>query len=815
MPLPESGTLSLQCPRPGEATYSKPRQAMLLRMSQETLEALEGYPKQPEVEIELGANPGLYIGGVFFPMRLLKEDCPNELFLRTAPNSKSTHSKPTTPLKLYANVTGKGSINPQLGNKVHEKIRESTLMAEKQRTERKTILLEVPPDMPKPKKRKEPPQMLRKPPHLVDGHRNLSAPVTSQSTRVSSPATGVASSRPGPSTRVASPRPGLSAQAASPRTVPATRVASPHTVPSTRGASPRPPREDPLKSTRSRIIHCVATNDRTSDQILNMVGKNYSAAAREDLFRILEEVAERAPLPRGANRSSGPTWRLKTTSWIEVRPFDWGRLQTAEREELATQARAALRQLDIPETDPRWDPMWPRSRDSTPTVYSRNGSSAATPEGTKPETRIGIMSKDVKSKKIKPADGAKKRTASNVIVAKDEGVRPSREVMGKRKAKEEKAADSSGSSGDAPLARLAARRLPGSGFKATAGSSSVTPPALASPTVPQPPKKTKLVDVREGKRDAKDAPVPSGSANPGAQKKRKEPEQDRERPRERDRAREREAMRERDRERDSPAVQATGKKRKKVIDDDQDPEYPERGSAVGAIPKKRKTEPKRETKAERGRDKESDRESARGKNSEAAFKRPAKRDGSPLPPPRIKVKKEASPLPPLPPAQSLIPPSRPSTSERTAPVASSSSQKHSEHKRARGSSKLRRRSPIYTSSEDESEDPPTLDKAMLKFRRLNLLRPLPQDSERLQSYYNEIYIRYMWMHNLKSLMRERIRELLNALSENTSSGPDDNTVPVDPLTSKDFVAEFDLVEKEVKAVEQRLEELAANKTPAA
>lgn len=55
MPLPGNGTLSLQGPsRLGDAQQSKPKQAMLVRMSAETLEALEDHPK---MEFEFGENP--------------------------------------------------------------------------------------------------------------------------------------------------------------------------------------------------------------------------------------------------------------------------------------------------------------------------------------------------------------------------------------------------------------------------------------------------------------------------------------------------------------------------------------------------------------------------------------------------------------------------------------------------------------------------------------------------------------------------------------------------------------------------------------
>lgn len=58
MPLPGNGTLSLQGhSRPGDTVHSKPKQAMIVRMSAETLEALETFPQQPPMDFDFGENP--------------------------------------------------------------------------------------------------------------------------------------------------------------------------------------------------------------------------------------------------------------------------------------------------------------------------------------------------------------------------------------------------------------------------------------------------------------------------------------------------------------------------------------------------------------------------------------------------------------------------------------------------------------------------------------------------------------------------------------------------------------------------------------
>lgn len=58
MPLPANGSLSLQGhSRPGDAVHSKPKQAMLVRMSAETLEALSNFQNQLQMDFEFGDNP--------------------------------------------------------------------------------------------------------------------------------------------------------------------------------------------------------------------------------------------------------------------------------------------------------------------------------------------------------------------------------------------------------------------------------------------------------------------------------------------------------------------------------------------------------------------------------------------------------------------------------------------------------------------------------------------------------------------------------------------------------------------------------------
>jgi RNA polymerase II elongation factor ELL len=72
-------------------------------------------------------------------MRPLKENSPHDLYLRA-----SSATKPMAPLKLYANITGKFTVERDLV-KIQDKIRSTTLDAEKSRKERGITMLDGPP----------------------------------------------------------------------------------------------------------------------------------------------------------------------------------------------------------------------------------------------------------------------------------------------------------------------------------------------------------------------------------------------------------------------------------------------------------------------------------------------------------------------------------------------------------------------------------------------------------------------------------------------------------------------------------------------
>lgn len=55
MPLPDTAHLSLHVR--SNALQSKPKRAMIVRMSAETLDALEAFPNHPPMSLDFGDNP--------------------------------------------------------------------------------------------------------------------------------------------------------------------------------------------------------------------------------------------------------------------------------------------------------------------------------------------------------------------------------------------------------------------------------------------------------------------------------------------------------------------------------------------------------------------------------------------------------------------------------------------------------------------------------------------------------------------------------------------------------------------------------------
>lgn len=299
-------------------------------------------------------------------MAARKEDIPHDLYLRAAPANK-----PTAPLKLYANVTGKFFVEQKLAsdNAHLKKLRERTAQATEAKQETRTMMLDAPPVTASQstagtsKKRKAPGTgIFRKP-----------LPASSSATA----SLGVGGSSAGG--RKASPNPAAPGPSAS-GSGSASGSASGSSAPSGNTAS---------HPARPRLIHCLALAPRSADEVVRLVGgSRCDSSTRADLLNLLSDVAEPAE-----QKSSGGTWRLRQRSWLEVRPFEWPKISEQERISMARSARLAFGALRIPENDPAWANVKFR------TTVQHDGSPAPGGNGSDaPSPRRGITSKEAKEK---------------------------------------------------------------------------------------------------------------------------------------------------------------------------------------------------------------------------------------------------------------------------------------------------------------------------------------------------------------------------------------------------------------------------------
>lgn len=713
MPLPSGTPLSLQGhSRPGDTVQTKPKHAMIVRMSAETLEALEDLSSSPVMNFEFGDNPGIYIGETFFPMRPLKESSPHEIYLRT-----SSAAKPNAPLKLYANVMGKFIVDRQLGEKVTDKVRQQTIEAKKQHAERQTIMLDAP---------------------LVSaaGTKNLKRKTPGSGTVV----------------KKAAQRDTLRAPAAS---TPVARKISP---------MPQAASSKANADIRRRLIHFLAVESRETDLTVSRVcGRESDVNARANLLSILEEVAEQTPARKGDK--SPRKWELKQSTWLEVRPYEWEMYKPSERTVIARQGRVVLSSLKIPESDSVWDHF--RFRNVAPPTgaapHPTHGGKTITgpPAGLlkpKPEPKRPAISKDLKQK----AKADSSRTKGDIQM-KDESARPRGGLQMKDESvklprvaaiKREEASPSPSSS-TSTSSKAASRRLPGSGYVAkkspqpspavetasreAAGSANPRP---QRPLPRLPPKPTPVPQP----------PLPSQEKTPATSipmkmtKKMLPPE---------DSDRERERHRDKDRPPKDRVV--AGVKRKNATHDV--------GDAQDGVELKANTFKKRRT--EEGPSPVASSSSLKGRDLSLP-KKPVEA-ASPVPPPPKKIKKEPSPLPlPLPQPRTALP---------TQPLPPNPASKTDQRPKLNGASKSRRRSPIYTSS-DEGEisepprksvqDPPTnTDRSKGKEGRARprASYPLPPDRNGLRSRYQSKYGHYLGTYSQIVAQKRKIEAILNGESE--------------------------------------------------
>ncbi|KAF7361969.1 hypothetical protein MVEN_00541900 [Mycena venus] len=743
MSLPTNVKLSVQGhSRPGDISHSIPKQAMIVRMTAETLDALQANPR---MEFTFGPEPGISIGDAFFPMRPAKENLPHDLYLRA-----SSAAKPMAPLKLYANITGKFTVERNLAD-VQDKIRSTTRAEETKKNTTRITMLDGPPS-------------------------DISS---SQSIKKKKPLNGKGTSansglfmKP-----IAQPRPSISASARAP--------------------SPLPPTPSPL---RTAVIKALAVKERSFDELLSLAPPERDMEkGKRKLAELLNQIAEH---PKGSKSPS--QWCLKPATWVEVRPYEWNDLTDAEKTYVARTARLTFSNLNIPESDPVWAHNKFRQHAESSMLASGSASSKPSPAdraaGKSDAPKRGVSSKEAKEKKMK-----QKPDPKTEILMRDESrpaPRPSTSATKDREVDDR----------PSPSARAAApRKVPGSGFRISKGPSpdSQTPPAPPAPTSNQPPR-GKPVDVRKNREPppaslpARPAPpipppVQEKKAAPARIKKIKDAGQKDGSPavesRERDRERGETVMLKRKKPSqdidDSDALSGSVAKRRKTdgvvpTSTPRDLSLPKKPEAPSSLsrslpPKKREPSP-----LPSGRPPQK-----------------SKSDPSSLPPQR-------SSLPARPTAGSSSSASH--THTESHPSSKSSSQAHRSSSSL--SKRRERRSPIYTSSEDEGEikirtEPkplPTPPAATVhpsnrsrSSQSLSANKPLPTDRNGLRKKYNATYLKYLASYQQLFAQQSKLESLLTR-DGSTVSDSDGDVEVLSPEDTMKLKADHKRYEKELENI---------------
>ena len=121
--------------------------------------------------------------------------------------------------------------------------------------------------------------------------------------------------------------------------------------------------------------------------------------------------------------NSSKSYHLKSATWKEVRPYVWPKLSAAERSTMARSARHAFQELGIPESDPAWDHI----RHSAETNLRKPQASSLDSVGLVSEgnTRLEVPKRGVSSQEVreKRAKQKQKLNSRAEIMMKDESLK--------------------------------------------------------------------------------------------------------------------------------------------------------------------------------------------------------------------------------------------------------------------------------------------------------------------------------------------------------------------------------------------------------
>ncbi|EJD02832.1 uncharacterized protein FOMMEDRAFT_167976 [Fomitiporia mediterranea MF3/22] len=459
MPLPANSTISLQGhSRPGEGVTTMPKFAMLVRMTEATLDALQNLTASDKMDFELGDKPGILIRDQFFPMRYDREKDNQELFIRT-----TMAARPNAPLKLNANVVGKFTVEKVLNNKIAQRVREATVTAKQQKNVSKAKRLEESSAMTNVAQKKDP------------------------------------SKKPAPQS--------------TPTIVKSYASTAPNATTSTSGPSSAALPKEMATTYRQRLVHYLALGAATRQDVLKEFGgQEVDHDIRTGIMDILIAVAQQEQKHKGASASQDTKWELKPQSWLEVRPYQFSGYTENVRTKVARHAKNWLFALKIPDTDPVWEYMKFRAHGhggasdaASSTPRATNGITSATAKakakGKEPKTKDPGM-------KSKSEVGARKApvqvplpTKSNI--APDRAPTPLHSAKGKEREVDTEKEEGELSASQTPP-RIPAvpvdRRQPGSRPNGASTPSMKPPPIPASSQPSLPLKRTGPVDARGPKR---------------------------------------------------------------------------------------------------------------------------------------------------------------------------------------------------------------------------------------------------------------------------------------------------------------------------
>ncbi|KAJ7680228.1 hypothetical protein DFH06DRAFT_1162312 [Mycena polygramma] len=740
MSLPANVKLSVQGhSRPGDTSHTIPKQAMIVRMTAETLDALQA---TPHMEFTFGPDPGISIGDAFFPMRPLKENCSHDLYLRA-----SSAAKPMAPLKLYANITGKFTVERDFG-KIQDKIRSTTLDAEKTRKERGITMLDAPPSAVSSSQ---------------TGKKRKAAPANSSLFR-----------KP-----IAQPRPSTSARPPSP-------------LPPTTSA---PATSSPI---RTAMVKALALKERSFDELIRLVpGEHEVEKRKRKLLELLNQIAEHHSTSKAPSQ-----WRLKPASWVEVRPYEWNDLTEQERLGVARTARLTFSNLKIPETDPVWAHVAYRKNAESSTMASGSASSKAS--AAKDAPKRGVSSKEAKEKKMKSKPDPKTE-----VLMRDESRPAPRPSNASATTKGKEAEDGPGPS---TVRSTTSRKVPGSGFRISKNPSPdsqtpATPPVPVSTQVPR----GRPVDVRMKDREPPRASLPAKPAPPippPVQEKKPGP------PRIKKIKDAGQAV-EKERERGEVAGKETLKRKKPSHD------VGDSDTVSSSVPKRRRTDGVVPASVPRDLSlpKKPEMSSSLPSSSRSLPSKTNKREPSPPTRQQQKSKSEASTLPPPPRSSMPARPSMNSSSSNHAHSESSSKASSQAHRSSASSLSKRRerRSPIYTSSEDEGEirpsprheptplpTPPATTAHPSNRSRghqsATTNRPLPKDRNGLRGRYNAAYLKYLASYQQLFAQQSKLESLLNGRDESTISDSDGDVEVLSAEDTMKLKAEHKRWERELEII---------------